>query len=88
MLRLRQTINREIRSVRKGVLHELSSDIDRSIQSNNNRLPHNFIQNMIAEAKPIYPWLTYGKLINYNRAHAKKIRKTLMIEANRCVFVQ
>ena len=67
------------------ILHDLSSKIDSARKANNNHLPHRYVQTMLSETDIVCPWLTYDKVINYNRAVKTK---TVQVEANRCVLVK
>ena len=72
VMSLQQTIKQGQKVMEKQILHDLSSRIDRQRETNNNRLPHHFVQSILSETRLVCPWLTYNKLINYQRAQAKK----------------
>ena len=85
---IHKTIHRGQKAMEKNVLQELSSRIDSTrIANSNKRLPHRFVHNMIDEIKTACPWVTYDKLMNYNRYQAKKNKpKQTSDTNNRCVL--
>ena len=84
-----KTIHQGQKAIENNVLQELSSRIDCTRNDTaNKRLPHGFVNNMIDETKLVCPWLTYNKLMNYNRYQAKKNKlKEASDTNNRCVLV-
>ena len=69
MLSLSKAIKQRQKVMEKDILHNISTQINDIRKTNKNRLPHKFVENMIDKTIGLCPWLTYNKVINYNRKH-------------------
>ena len=71
---MRQTVKRGEKAMKKSILTDLFIKIDNARQQNgNNRTPHGFLHNLVNETVVVCPWITYYKMMNFHRAHAKRV---------------
>ena len=68
MLSLNKVIKQRQKVMEKEILHNISTKVNSARKAHKNRLPHKYVENVVNETKLLCPWLTYNKVINYNRA--------------------
>ena len=70
---MRQTVKIGEKAMQKSILTKISINIDNARQQNgNNRTPHGFVHNLVNETEVVFPCITYDKMMNFHRAHAKR----------------
>ena len=70
---MRQTVKQGEKAMHKSILTKPSIKIDNERQRNGNNItPHGFVHNLVNEIVVVCPWITYDKMMNFHRAHAKR----------------
>ena len=69
---LEKSIRQAKTNMKKNIPQEYSRLISRATdQHASNLIPHGFVKQLVAEATPVCPWLTYNTMMNFHRKQVK-----------------